>query len=83
MLFSYFLLVLFPFFIPLLGKMNVTLLPSEVMDFFMNVFIKMKKEREKHSGMVSPAQVAFPLRCAALLSAGGTWQHLQKLWYIC
>ncbi|KFO91421.1 Cytochrome P450 3A29, partial [Buceros rhinoceros silvestris] len=42
-------LVLFPFFTPLLEKMNVTLLPSEVMDFFASVFIKMKKEREKHS----------------------------------
>ncbi|XP_008933839.1 PREDICTED: cytochrome P450 3A9-like [Merops nubicus] len=42
-------LVLFPFIIPVLEKMNVTLLPSEVMEFFKSVFIKMKKEREKES----------------------------------
>ncbi|XP_074742235.1 cytochrome P450 3A29-like isoform X2 [Strix uralensis] len=42
-------LVLFPFVIPVLEKMNVTLLPSKVMDFFMSVFTKMKKEREKGS----------------------------------
>ncbi|NXK28271.1 CP3AO protein, partial [Arenaria interpres] len=40
-------LVLFPFVVPVLEKMNVTLLPSKVMDFFNGVFIKMKKEREK------------------------------------
>ncbi|KAM6351639.1 cytochrome P450 3A12-like [Alca torda] len=39
--------VLFPFVIPVLEKMNFTLLPSKVMDFFNGVFIKMKKEREK------------------------------------
>nr|XP_009934832.1 PREDICTED: cytochrome P450 3A29-like [Opisthocomus hoazin] len=44
-------LVMFPFVIPVLEKMNVTLLPSTVIDFFMNVFTKMKKEREKGSGM--------------------------------
>ncbi|XP_009888357.1 PREDICTED: cytochrome P450 3A24-like [Charadrius vociferus] len=43
-------LVLFPFVVPVLEKMNVTLLPSKVMDFFNGVFIKMKKEREKGSG---------------------------------
>ncbi|XP_053936773.1 cytochrome P450 3A29-like isoform X2 [Cuculus canorus] len=42
-------LVLFPFLIPLLDKMNVTVLPSDVMDFFKDVFTKMKKEREKGS----------------------------------
>ncbi|NXU59563.1 CP3AC protein, partial [Turnix velox] len=40
-------LVLFPFIIPVLEKMNCTLLPSDVMNFFNKVFIKMKKEREK------------------------------------
>ncbi|NXT47657.1 CP3AC protein, partial [Pluvianellus socialis] len=40
-------LVLFPFVVPVLEKMNVTVLPSKVMDFFNGVFIKMKKEREK------------------------------------
>ncbi|XP_074014335.1 cytochrome P450 3A12-like [Numenius arquata] len=40
-------LVLFPFVVPVLEKMKVTLLPSKVMDFFNGVFIKMKKEREK------------------------------------
>ncbi|KAJ7405435.1 Cytochrome P450 3A12 [Willisornis vidua] len=44
-------LVLFPFVVPVLEKMKVTLLPSDVMDFFKNVFIKMKKEREKGSSM--------------------------------
>lgn len=67
------LLVLFPFFVPVLEKMNVTLLPSKVMDFFNGVFIKMKKEREKGNSTVSPAQVASCLHCAVLLSAGGTW----------
>ncbi|XP_057891786.1 cytochrome P450 3A29-like [Melospiza georgiana] len=43
------LLVLFPFVTPVLEKMKVTLLPSDVMDFFKNVFTKMKKEREKGS----------------------------------
>ncbi|NXY41272.1 CP3AO protein, partial [Ceuthmochares aereus] len=42
-------LVLFPFIIPLLDKMNVTVLPSDVMDFFTDVFRKMKKERENGS----------------------------------
>ncbi|NWX16378.1 CP3AO protein, partial [Aegotheles bennettii] len=42
-------LVLFPFIIPVLEKMNVTLLPSEVMEFFKSVFEKMKEEREKGS----------------------------------
>ncbi|XP_036248466.1 cytochrome P450 3A12-like [Molothrus ater] len=46
---SSFLLVLFPFVTPVLEKMKVTLLPSDVMDFFKNVFTKMKKEREKGS----------------------------------
>ncbi|NXS30473.1 CP3AO protein, partial [Pomatostomus ruficeps] len=41
------LLVLFPFIIPVLEKMKVSLLPSDVMSFFTNVFRKMKKEREK------------------------------------
>ncbi|NXK48339.1 CP3AC protein, partial [Chauna torquata] len=40
------LLVLFPFIIPVLEKMNVSLLPSKVMAFFNNIFKKMKKERE-------------------------------------
>uniref|UniRef100_A0A8C3LHJ5 Uncharacterized protein n=1 Tax=Chrysolophus pictus TaxID=9089 RepID=A0A8C3LHJ5_CHRPC len=40
-------IVLFPFMIPVLEKMNVTLLSNEVMDFFDVVFMKMKKEREK------------------------------------
>ncbi|XP_075021434.1 cytochrome P450 3A29-like [Calonectris borealis] len=42
-------LVAFPFITPVLKKMNVTLFPSKVMDFFNGVFIKMKKEREKGS----------------------------------
>ncbi|NWW77831.1 C340 protein, partial [Climacteris rufus] len=42
-------LVLFPFVIPVLEKMKVTLLPSDVMGFFTNIFTKMKKEREKGS----------------------------------
>ncbi|KAF1522137.1 Cytochrome P450 3A24, partial [Eudyptes sclateri] len=40
---------LFPFVIPVLAKMNVTLLSSKAIDFFKGVFIKMKKEREKGS----------------------------------
>eukprot|EP00076_Gallus_gallus_P004885 NP_001316437.1 cytochrome P450 3A80 [Gallus gallus] len=40
-------IVLFPFMIPVLEKMNVTLLPTKVMDFFDAVFMKMKKEREE------------------------------------
>uniref|UniRef100_G1MWT3 unspecific monooxygenase n=1 Tax=Meleagris gallopavo TaxID=9103 RepID=G1MWT3_MELGA len=40
-------IVLFPFMIPVLEKMNVTLLSNEVMDFFDVFFMKMKKEREK------------------------------------
>lgn len=59
---SSFLLVLFPFVTPVLEKMKVTLLPSDVMDFFKNVFTKMKKEREKDSSMVSPASVASSLQ---------------------
>ncbi|KAF1501388.1 Cytochrome P450 3A24, partial [Megadyptes antipodes antipodes] len=43
--------VLFPFVIPVLAKMNVTLLSSKAIDFFKGVFIKMKKEREKGSSM--------------------------------
>lgn len=49
-----FLLVLFPFVTPVLQKMKVTLLPSDVMEFFKNVFTKMKKERGKGSSTVSP-----------------------------
>ncbi|NXI59305.1 CP3AO protein, partial [Chloroceryle aenea] len=44
-------LVVFPSIIPVLEKMNVNLLPSEIMDFFKGVFIKLKKEREKESSM--------------------------------
>ncbi|NXQ91251.1 CP3AO protein, partial [Nyctibius grandis] len=44
--------VVFPFLIPVMEKMNVTLLPSKVMDFFKGVFIKMKKEREMGGSMV-------------------------------
>lgn len=55
MLVSSFLLVLFPFVTPVLEKMKVTLLPSDVMSFFRNVFTKMKKERAKDSSTVSPA----------------------------
>lgn len=40
------LLVLFPFIVPVLEKMKVTLLPSKVMDFFNGNFMKMKKERD-------------------------------------
>ncbi|NXX22534.1 CP3AO protein, partial [Podargus strigoides] len=43
------LLVLFPFIMPVLQKMNVTMLPSKVMDFFVDVFTKIKDEREKGS----------------------------------
>ncbi|NWH58597.1 CP3AC protein, partial [Geococcyx californianus] len=43
------LLVLFPFVVPVLEKMNVTVLPSDVMNFFESVLTKMKKEREKGS----------------------------------
>ncbi|KAM9013895.1 LOW QUALITY PROTEIN: cytochrome P450 3A29-like [Ara ararauna] len=42
-------LVLFPFVTPVLDKMNVTLLPLRVMDFFKGIFLKMKKERENGS----------------------------------
>ncbi|KAM9372750.1 cytochrome P450 3A24-like [Phaethornis superciliosus] len=45
------LLVLFPFITPVLEMMNVTLLPSEVMMFFKNVFQKMREERRKSSTM--------------------------------
>nr|XP_013811097.1 PREDICTED: cytochrome P450 3A8-like isoform X2 [Apteryx mantelli mantelli]XP_013811098.1 PREDICTED: cytochrome P450 3A8-like isoform X3 [Apteryx mantelli mantelli] len=41
------LIVVFPFIIPVLEKMNVTLLPSKVMNFFNSTFSKMKKERQK------------------------------------
>ncbi|NWI67289.1 C340 protein, partial [Todus mexicanus] len=41
------LLVMFPFITPVLERMKVTLLPSDVMDFFGDVFRKLKKEREK------------------------------------
>ncbi|OWK57867.1 Cytochrome P450 3A40 [Lonchura striata] len=47
------LLVLFPFVIPVLEKMKVALLPSDVMDFFKNVFTKIKKEREKGSSTLT------------------------------
>uniref|UniRef100_A0A672U7N0 Uncharacterized protein n=1 Tax=Strigops habroptila TaxID=2489341 RepID=A0A672U7N0_STRHB len=41
------LLVVFPFVTPVLQKMNVTLLPSKVVDFFKDMLVKIKKEREK------------------------------------
>ncbi|XP_072205197.1 cytochrome P450 3A4-like isoform X2 [Excalfactoria chinensis] len=40
-------IVLFPFMIPVLEKMNVSLLPTKVINFFNAVFMKMKKEREE------------------------------------
>lgn len=40
-------IVLFPFMIPVLEKMNMCLLPSKVIDFFDAVFMKMKKERKE------------------------------------
>uniref|UniRef100_A0A8C6J1W8 Uncharacterized protein n=1 Tax=Melopsittacus undulatus TaxID=13146 RepID=A0A8C6J1W8_MELUD len=60
--------MLFPFIAPVLEKMNVTLLPSRVMDFFKGIFLKMKKEWENCSRTVSPAPVASPLHCAVLLT---------------
>lgn len=78
-LFSSLLLVLFPFMIPVLEKMNVTLLPNKVMDFFDAVFMKMKKEREEGYHVVSPTQVAVSIHCT-VLSTGGTQSRLQKLW---
>lgn len=80
-LFSSLLLVLFPFMIPVLEKMNVTLLPAKVMDFFDAVFMKMKKEREEGYHVVSPTQVAVSIHCT-VLSTGGTRSCLQKLWWI-
>uniref|UniRef100_A0A8C9F918 Uncharacterized protein n=1 Tax=Pavo cristatus TaxID=9049 RepID=A0A8C9F918_PAVCR len=50
-------IVLFPFMIPVLEKMNVSLFPTKAIDFFDVVFMKMKKEREKGYHMVSPTQV--------------------------
>ncbi|XP_040446669.1 cytochrome P450 3A29-like [Falco naumanni] len=44
-------LVLFPFVIPVLERMNVSVLPSEITNFFSSVFLKMKKEREKGGSM--------------------------------
>ncbi|NXM74904.1 C340 protein, partial [Serilophus lunatus] len=43
--------VLFPFIVPVLKRMKFTLFPAEVIDFFKEVFIKMKMEREKGSSM--------------------------------
>lgn len=54
--------MLFPFITPVLEKMKVTLLPSDVMDFFKNAFTKIKKEQEKGSSTVSPAWVASSLQ---------------------
>lgn len=82
MLFTSLLLVLFPFVVPVLEKMKVTLLPSKVMDFFNANFMKMKKERDNGYHVVSPAQRAFSVHSTVLLSAGGPWSSLQHLWGI-
>lgn len=41
------LVILFPFFIPILEKMNYSFMPREVNDFFMTVVSKMKAKRQK------------------------------------
>lgn len=82
MLFTSLLLVLFPFIVPVLEKMKVTLLPSKVMDFFNGNFMKMKKERDNGYHVVSPAQRAFSAHSTALLSAGGPLSCFQQLWGI-
>ncbi|XP_007941059.1 cytochrome P450 3A24-like [Orycteropus afer afer] len=41
------LIVIFPFFVPLLESMNVTLAPRKQMDFFVNVTKRIKKERQR------------------------------------
>uniref|UniRef100_A0A8V5HA18 unspecific monooxygenase n=1 Tax=Melopsittacus undulatus TaxID=13146 RepID=A0A8V5HA18_MELUD len=49
--------MLFPFIAPVLEKMNVTLLPSRVMDFFKGIFLKMKKEWENCSRTIDFLQL--------------------------
>uniref|UniRef100_A0A8B9IK46 Cytochrome P450 3A n=1 Tax=Anser cygnoides TaxID=8845 RepID=A0A8B9IK46_ANSCY len=39
----------FPFFCPLLAKMNVSVFPSDAVDFFMRSVSKIKQDREKES----------------------------------
>ncbi|XP_006266026.2 cytochrome P450 3A24-like [Alligator mississippiensis] len=42
------LAVVFPFLIPILKKMNVTVMPAGFMDFFFNVLKNIKEERQKN-----------------------------------
>uniref|UniRef100_A0A8C3V1F4 Cytochrome P450 n=1 Tax=Catharus ustulatus TaxID=91951 RepID=A0A8C3V1F4_CATUS len=67
------LLVLFPFVTPVLEKMKVTLLPSDVMEFFKNVFTKMKKERGKGSSTV---KVALPTLMTGILNSQGLYTEI-------
>ncbi|KFV51364.1 Cytochrome P450 3A9, partial [Gavia stellata] len=50
---------IFPFIIPLLVKMNVSLFPSDAVDFFMRSISKIKQDREKetHKGRVDFLQL--------------------------
>ncbi|XP_067406930.1 cytochrome P450 3A24-like isoform X2 [Emydura macquarii macquarii] len=43
------LVVMFPFLGPVLDKMNLTLIPSGFLDFFLNVIQRIKKERQKNN----------------------------------
>ncbi|XP_054848761.1 cytochrome P450 3A29-like isoform X2 [Eublepharis macularius] len=42
------LVVIFPFLVPVLDKLNVTLAPASFMNFFTNVINKIKKDRRKN-----------------------------------
>lgn len=52
---SYFvsLLVVCPFLIPILKKMNVNFFPKDAVEFFTKSFIRMKEERKKEAKGVS------------------------------
>jgi len=52
-LFSICFSVVFPIFIPLLAKMNVSAFPSDAVDFFIRSISKIKQDREKETYKVN------------------------------
>lgn len=59
---------MFPFLNPVLDKMNLTLIPSGFLDFFLNVIQRIKMERQKNNLSVSLAYLIFLILLALALS---------------
>uniref|UniRef100_A0A8C5WGI4 Cytochrome P450 n=1 Tax=Leptobrachium leishanense TaxID=445787 RepID=A0A8C5WGI4_9ANUR len=65
--------VLFPFLVPVLDKMNVNLFPKDFLDFFMNAITSFKEKRQKgdHAGRVDFLQLMLDSRTNDVNSLSG------------